>query len=160
MTEEMTEEITETNFEEYFFDARRFKPRKGQILARYAAIAEFIDGAMKQNIIDLLKKDKALAATQVMRKCGCATERDAIRVCREICADMLSGMTDQQIEQKVYKYTMEAFYYTEQSNVPLDDPHWSVISIRNLDQFLDAQNNILEINTSIVQEEAEENKDD
>ena len=158
----MTEEIiTEANFEEYFFDVRRFKPQKGQIMARYAAIAEFIDGAMKQNIIDLLKKDKALAATQVLRKCGCATERDSVRVCKEICFDMLLGMTDQEIEQKVYKYTMEVFYYTEQANVPLDDPHWSVISIRNLDQFLDAQNNILEINTSIVKDnEVEENGDD
>ena len=149
----MTEEIiTEANFEEYFFDVRRFKPKKGQIMARYAAVAEFIDGAMKLNIIDLLKKDKAIAATQVMRKCGCATERDSVRVCKEICADMLSGMTDQEIEQKIYKYKMEVFYYTEQSNVPLDDPHWSVISIRNLDQFLDAQNNVLEINTSFFEE--------
>lgn len=158
----MNEEIiTEENFEKYFFDVRRFKPQKGQIMARYAVTAEFIDGPMKQNMIDLLKKDKALAATQVFRKCGCATERDSVRVCKEMCADMLAGLTDEQIEQKPYKYILESFYYTNQENVPLDDPHWSVISIRNLDQFLDAANNVLEINTSIVKEEVkEETKDD
>jgi len=151
--------IDENNFEQYFFDVRKHNPKKGQIMARYAAVAEFVDGMMKQNIIDLLKKDKAIAATQVLRKLGCATEKDSVRVCKEICEDMMSGMSDEEIEQKIYKYTVEVFYYTEQENVPLDDPHWSVISIRNLDEFLDAQNNVLTMKTSVVKNEDKE-KDD
>ena len=54
--------INENNFEEYFFDVRKHKPKHGQVMARYAAVAEFVDGMMKKNIIDLLKKDKAIAA--------------------------------------------------------------------------------------------------
>lgn len=145
--------IDENNFEKYFFDVRKHKPQRGQIMARYAAVAEFIDGMMKKNIIELLKKDKAIAATQVLRKLGCATEKDSVRVCKEICEDMLAGMTDEDIESKVYKYTIEVFYYTEQANIPLDDPHWSVISIKNLDNFLDAEGNVLNIQSSIVEEE-------
>jgi hypothetical protein len=143
--------IDENNFDEYFFDVRTHKPKQGQVMARYAATAEFVDGMMKKNIIELLKKDKAIAATQVLRKLGYATEKDSVRLCREICVDMLSGMTDEQIEQKNYKYVIEIFYYTEQKNIPLNDPHWSVISIRNLDDFLDAKNNVLNITSSIVE---------
>lgn len=145
--------IDEKNFEEYFFDVRKHSPKRGQVMARYAAVAEFIDGMMKKNIIDLLKKDKAIAATQVLRKLGCATEKDSVRICKEICQDMLSGMTDEEIEAKVYKYIIEVFYYTEQANIPLDDPHWSVISIKNLDNFLDAGGNVLNIKSSVVEEE-------
>jgi len=148
--------IDETNFEQYFFDVRMHTPKKGQVMARYAAVAEFVDGMMKKNIIDLLKKDKAIAATQVLRKLGCATEKDSLRLCKEICEDMLVGLTDAQIEEKSYRYMIEVFYYTEQKNIPLDDPHWSVISIRNLDNFLDANNNVLNIKATIV----EENKND
>lgn len=152
--------IDENNFEEYFFDVRKHKPKRGQIMARYAAVAEFVDGVMKKNIIELLKKDKAIAATQVLRKLGCATERDSVRLCKEICQDMLSGMSDEEIEQKSYKYTIEVFYYTEQKHMPLDDPHWSVISIKNLDEFLDAQDNVLTMKTSIVENQNKENTDD
>ena len=35
--------IDENNFEQYFFDVRRHKPQKGQIMVKYTAIAEFID---------------------------------------------------------------------------------------------------------------------
>jgi len=148
--------IDETNFDQYFFDVRMHRPKQYQVMARYAAVAEFVDGMMKKNIIDLLKKDKAIAATQVLRKLGCATEKDSVRLCKEICEDMLAGLTDAQIEEKSYRYNIEVFYYTEQKNIPLDDPHWSVISIRNLDSFLDVNNNVINMKTNIV----EENKDD
>ena len=126
-------EITQNNFNEYFFDIRQHKPKKGQIMARYAAIAEFVDGGMKKNIIELLQKDKANSAVKVMRKLGCATEKDSVRICKEICEDMLSGISIQDIEKKSYKFTMEIFYYTQKEHVPKDDPHWSLISIINSD---------------------------
>lgn len=130
--------INESNFEEYFKDCRKHKPQKGDIMARYTACAEFIDGRMKCDIIDLLHNyDKANAAVQVMRKLGCATEQDSIRICKEVCQDLLSGMTLKEVEQKVYKYVLEVFYYTKKEYVPLGDPHWSIISINNLDEFLD-----------------------
>lgn len=158
MTEELV--IDENNFGQYFFDVRRFPPQRGQIMARFGAYAEFIDGMMKKNIIDLLKKDKVLAAIQVMRKLGCAVERDAIRICREVCDDLVSGMSDEDVEKKVYNYEMESFYYTKKEYVPLDNPHWSVISVKNLDEFLDANNNRIKMKAKIVDNPDEKKSDE
>lgn len=139
MTEDLV--IDETNFSQYFRDCRISRPEKGDVIARYCAIAEFVDGQMKKDIIDLLlNKDKAFAATQVMRKLGCANQKDAIRICREVAEDLANGMTPEEVEKKVYEYELEVFYYTKKEYVPLGDPHWSVISIANLDTFLDASN--------------------
>ncbi len=142
--------IDQNNFEQYFFDIRRHKPQKGQVMAKYTAIAEFVDGLMKKNIIDLLHKNKAEAAVAVMRKLGCATEKDSIRIVRELCDDLVAGMTPEEVEKKVYKYTLESFYYTQKDYVPLDDPHWSLINVKNLDEFLDAANNKCKIKAKIV----------
>ena len=147
----MTETIIdESNFEQFFFDVRKHKPQRGQIMARYTAMADFVDGMMKKHIIDLLHRDKAEAAVAVMRKLGCATEPDSMRVVREVCDDLLSGMTPAEVELKAYKYQLESFYYTDIENVPKDDPHWSVINIRNMDDFLDASNNKCKIKSKVV----------
>jgi len=142
--------IDQDNFGQHFFDARRHKPEKGQVMAKYTAIAEFVDGMMKKNIIDLLHKDKAEAAVQVLHRLGCAAEEDAVRVCKEICQDLIEGMTDEQVEQKVYRYRLESFYYTDRGNVPIGDPHWTLIGITNLDEFVDSNNNRCKIKTRIV----------
>lgn len=136
------EEITEENFSEYFFDIRQHKPKRGQIMARYAAIADFIGGGMKKNIIELLQKDKAVAAVNVLRKLGCATEKDSVRICKEICADLLV-LSLEEVEKKSYQFVMEMFFYTDKIHVP-DDPHWSMISIINSD--LEIKGKILEEN--------------
>jgi hypothetical protein len=139
MTDEVV--IDESNFSQYFRDCRISRPERGDVMARYCAVAEFVDGQMKQDIIDLLlNKDKAFAATQVMRKLGCANQKDAIKICRQVAEDLASGMTPEEVEKKVYEYELEVFYYTKKEYVPLDDPHWSIISIANLDTFLDASN--------------------
>ena len=67
--------IDEKNFEEYFFDVRRHKPRKGQVMAKFSAIAELIDGQMKEHIVYLLKAmpNGAESAVKVIHKLGCAT---------------------------------------------------------------------------------------
>lgn len=153
----MTEEIIdESNFNEHFFDVRLHKPQRGQIMARYAAVAEFVNGRLKKDIIDLIyAKNKPEAATRVMRKLGCAAERDAIRVCREIARDLVAGLTPQEVEEKIYKYTIEVFYYTFKENVPVGDPHWSTISLKNLDEFLDAADNKLRMKTKIIKNETD-----
>ena len=95
--------IDETNFSQYFRDCRTSRPARGDVIARYTGSAEFIDGQMKRDIIDLLhNRDKAMAATQVMRKLGCATQADSIRICKEICKDLATGMSLKEVEQKVY----------------------------------------------------------
>lgn len=147
--------IDASNFDSYFFDVRMNKPQRGQVMARYAASAEFVDGRLKKDIIDLIyNKDKAEAATRVMRKLGCATEKDAIRVCKEIAKDLVGGMTVEEVEQKIYKFTIEVFYYTKAEYVPKDDPHWSIISLKNLDEFLDASQKKIRIQTKVVEDEA------
>lgn len=149
MTEEL---ITEENFDQYFFDVRKHRPKRGQVLARYAAVAEFIEGRLKKDIIDLIyDKDKPEVATRVMRKLGHATEKDSLRVCREIAADLAQGMTPAEVEQKTYKYVLEMFYYTEKENVPKGDIHWSIIGLDNLDNFLDAGNNLLKMKVNVVE---------
>ena len=144
--------IDENNFNQYFRDCRTSRPQRGDFMARYSAIAEFIDGRMKQDIIDLLmNNEKAYAATQVMKKLGCATEFDSIRICKEVAEDLSSGMTPEEVEKKVYEYNLESFYYTKKEYVPVDDPHWTIISIANLDTFLDKENRIVSFKTKIVE---------
>jgi hypothetical protein len=149
MNEELV--IDENNFNHYFRDCRITRPEKGDIMAKFTAVAEFIDGRMKKDIIDLLsnKEGKVNAAIQVMRKLGCATEKDAIRICKEICKDLSSGMKPEEVEAKVYKYQMETFYYTKKDYVPLNDPHWSLIGIANLDEFLDKSGNKLRMDAKL-----------
>ena len=148
--------IDESNFSQHFRDCRMHRPERGDVMAKYTAIAEFVDGRMKRDVIDLLvNHEKAYAATQVMRKLGCATEFDAIRVCKEMAEDLASGMTPEEVEKKVYEYRMEAFYYTKKENVPVDDPHWTLIGIANLDSFLDRDSNKVSIQTKIVEPKVE-----
>ena len=162
-------EITEDNFEEYFFDVRKHDPERGQILARYMTKAEFIDGFMKRNVIELLSthKNAGNTAPQVMRKLGLALEEDSIRICREIVEDLMSGMSEDEVAEKAYPFTLECFFYTEKENVPTDDSHWDIVSINNLDKFLD-ENEVesseivddVEIKTKIIFPEEKDNIED
>jgi len=130
-------EITEENFNEYFRDVRNNAPEKGDVIACYRAVAYFVDDAPKRNVIDLLRNtDKVLPAIQLMRKCFGAREADAYRVLREMTEDMLNGMSRDDIAEKEYKYTIEMCYYVRPEHIPQDDPHWSVISMLNLEEHL------------------------
>ena len=133
-------QITEENFSKYFRDIRQSKFEKGDIIAQYSAMAEFIDGGEKRQIISLLKdtENKMEATAQVMRKLLFSSEVDAYRVPRMMAEDLLSGMTVDECAKKPYKYTLEMFFYSKPENVPKNDPHWSIISIVNTDQYDDA----------------------
>ncbi len=130
----MNEEIVidESNFDQYFFDIRTNRPKPGQIMACYSAMAEFVRSHEKWQLIDLLKMpNKAEAATQIMRKLLFASELDAIRVSRQIAEDLSKGMSEELILDKPYKYKVEIFYYTMPEYLPAD-PHWISISLLNL----------------------------
>lgn len=135
MSEEV--EINESNFSEYFKDVRRSKPEKGEIIAKYAAVAEFIDGGEKRQIISLLTdtENKMEATVQIMRKLLFASEIDAHKVPRMMAEDLLSGMSPDEVAKKSYKYTLEMFFYTKPEYVPKDDPHWCSISVLNLEEL-------------------------
>lgn len=153
MTDELV--INESNFSQYFRDCRISKPEKNDVLAKYSAIAEFVKGRLKSDIIDLLSNysNKAEAAVQVMRKLGCAADKDAIRVCKEIAKDLHEGMSVQDVENKIYKYVFQMFYYTKKDYVPKDDPHWVLIGIENLDSFIDANGNEFVIKSKVISKE-------
>ena len=141
------------------------EPQRGQILARYMTKAEFVDGFMKRNVIELLSthKNAGNTAPQVMRKLGLALEEDSISICREIAKDLMSGMSEDEVAEKAYPFTLECFFYAEKENVPVDDPHWDIVSINNLDKFLEEDEvesseivDDVEIKTKIVFSEDEE----
>jgi hypothetical protein len=130
-------EITNENFNEYFHDVRKCAPQKGEVMVCYAARAEFVEGREKLHMIHLLQKDgKIEAAMQVMRKLLFASEKDAFRVPKEILQDLISGMTEEEVLRKPYPYTVEMFFYTKPEYMPKNDPHWSQITLLNLDDFL------------------------
>lgn len=130
-------EITEDNFREFFFPAKdEYKPKKGQVLACWRAKADFVDGWVKRNVIELLCVNKAGAETalKVMRKLVSATDRDAVRVLAEMAQDLVDGMTVDEVSDKSYRFTIEQFYWTEKQYVPAD-PHWEVVNVRDLTQI-------------------------
>jgi len=127
-------EITSENFSEYFFDVRKHRPKKGQIMAKYTAVAEFVGPQAKRDIIKLMMMDKAHAASMVMKKIHGAKEPDCYRVCREIAEDLLSGMSSKDIIDKPYEFVVEFFFYTQREHVPKNDPHWSTIKLLSYDE--------------------------
>jgi hypothetical protein len=130
--------IDDSNFNQYFFDVRNHSPQRGQVIAKYTTAAYLVEGEEKRRLIDLLLDDgKIIAATNVMRKAFMANEGDSYRIPREIVEDLLSGMNKEQCMAKQYKFTAEICFYTMREYVPKHDPHWCIISILNLDDFLD-----------------------
>jgi hypothetical protein len=130
-------EINESNFHEYFRDTRVSKLEKGDVIAKYSAVAEFVDGNEKRQIISLLTgtENKMEATVQVMRKLLYASEADAIKVPKQMAEDLLGGMSEEECAKKPYKYILEMFYYTKPDYVP-KDPHWTCISLLNADDFV------------------------
>tara|TARA_Y100000034_G_scaffold43496_3_gene53123 strand:- start:40123 stop:40605 length:483 start_codon:yes stop_codon:yes gene_type:complete len=159
MTEEMI--IDDSNFGEYFFDARTHGPKRDQILARFSAIAEFIDGKMKQDIIYLVStmKNGGMSAVKVMQKLGCATYEAAIDVSIEVAEDLKAGLSrgmtqeaiTEEVEKKAYSYHYEQFFYVKSECVPKDDPHWDIIQIANLNEHLDKVDGVGEIKSKIIE---------
>jgi hypothetical protein len=151
MSEEV--EINDGNFSQYFRDVRNSPPHRGEVIAQYSASAEFVEGNEKRQIISLLSstENKMEATAQVMRKLLFASELDAYRIPRMMAEDMVSGMSEDDVAEKPYKYTFEMFFYARPENVPKDDPHWSVISVLNLDEFLGRKEG--EIQASMLSDE-------
>lgn len=124
-------EITDENFEQYFFDVRKHEPKPGQVMAKFSAMADFVDGDMKKDIIYLLTRCTAgsKSAQRVLRKLAGAVEEDSYRVLREMMQDLLNGMTEEEVYNKPYHYHCEFFFYCDPDIVPFDDPHWSIIRL-------------------------------
>lgn len=169
---QMTKEVTidDSNFHEYFFDVRKHGPKKNHIMARFSAIADFVDGQMKQDIIYLLSTmtNGSSSAVKVMQKLGCASYEAAIDVCLEIAEDLKAGhakgmaadIIGEEIEKKSYSYHYEQFFYTEAECVPRGDIHWDIIQISNLDEHLDKVDGVGEVRSKIIKPKREEESED
>jgi len=153
-------EINESNFSQYFRDVRTSNPSKDEVMAQYSAVAEFVDGNEKRQIIALLTKtdSKMEATAQVMRKLLFASEIDAYRVPRIMAEDLMSGMTEDEVATKPYKYTLEMFFYTNPENIPKEDPHWSSISLLNVDEL--AGKTLNRVESRILEDGGAEGSDD
>ncbi|MGH7174896.1 MAG: hypothetical protein ACREGR_00870 [Minisyncoccia bacterium] len=157
--------IDENNFGEYFFDVRQNKPKPGQVLAVYAAMAELVEGKLKEDLVYLLTQCKGggESASRVMRKLGGASEKDSFRVPREMAEDMLNGLSPADVMAKPYKYRAEFHFYTKPEYIPRNDPHWSSVVLKNLDEFCteveDKSGQKFEVKARILtQEEVEASK--
>ena len=102
-------------------------------MAKFTAVALFGDGPEKRDVINLLKVDKAQQASAIMHKIHCAKRPDCYRVCREICEDLITGMSVDKVSQKEYEFVIEAYYYTQKEYVPKDDHHWETIKLIEFD---------------------------
>jgi hypothetical protein len=137
MNEEPDIIVSDEDWGKYFFHVRLNKPKKGQIIARYTAMADMIEGFEKKNIINMLKNtDQVVPVTQAMTRCLNATELESYRVPRRMVQDMIDGMTEEQVYQKPYRYQMEMLYYAFPEHIPQNDPHWSAVSISNLEDAI------------------------
>jgi len=141
MEEELV--IDENNFGEHFFDVRIHKPQRGQVMACYSAIGEFVDSIEKGHVVDLLKKDKVEPAIQVMTRLHGATYKSALEILKKMTQDMLAGKTDQEIRETPYRIHVEWRYYTKKELIPQDDPHWECVSVRELDEFINAEDGLV-----------------
>jgi hypothetical protein len=130
-------QITSENFSEHFFNVRDHKPRKGDCIARFRAIAELIDGFEKRQMIELLKKpNTAVAIGTMMRRLAHAVEEDVYKVPQQMGADLLEGMTEEEVAKKPYEFMMELYFYTFPENVPQNDPNWAIINIVDNNDFI------------------------
>ena len=133
--------LSHPDFPKYFRYTETSKPEKGDIIAKFGAVAEIVEGMDKDDLIDIcLQPDSAHAAAQMMRKIFHAAEWDAWGVPRQITEDLVNGMSEAEIKQKPYSYAMELFFYTKPEYMPKADDsdfkYWSLIRIVNLDDYL------------------------
>lgn len=126
--------IDDKNFHQYFKDVRLHKPEKDQVLARFRAVVIFSKGQHKRDVITLLKRDKAQQAAAMMQRMHLARVPDCYRVCREICEDLISGMSDEDVLNKQHEYLLEALYYVKPEYVPKNDPHWELVNVVEYDE--------------------------
>jgi hypothetical protein len=125
--------IDETNFHEYFRDTSTNRPEAGDVMVFYKSFAELQTGDLKSQMIDSLYEDKigAQKAIQIFVKLGKASHQEALKVVKEMCADLHGGMTKDQVLEKPYKFYLQLSFYTKKEYVPVDNPHWELIPIKN-----------------------------
>lgn len=124
--------ININNFHECFFDIKKHKPKKGQVLARYTARADFIAGDDKKTVIKLLTGN-IHSALQFMKNVLYFNEKSAVLVAKTMLQD-LQILTTEEVLKKEYSFDLEAYYWTNKEYIPEDDLHWDYLKIESTDQ--------------------------
>lgn len=148
--------IDESNFQQYFKEVGTSKPLKGECMVAYRAMAELHAGDIKEDIVNLLCGEE-IGAKQAIEHAvkRCKTNyKEAIKLVTEICSDLNAGMSKNLVISKTYEYILEIFYYTKAAYVPKNDKHWEIISIKNIEEYI--QNLENENNTIKNEEDIEE----
>jgi len=142
MTDELI--IDEFNFNQYFFDIKKYGPKKGQILARYAAIGELTEKFPKGAVVDILAHNPQgyELAPKVLR--NICHVKDALKVSIEMAGDLANGISIQEVTAKPYKVNIEMFFWTNREFIPKDDPHWNCIEVVNCTEKDESAVNTLE----------------
>lgn len=137
-------EINESNFHEYFSDARTTKPKQGQILAKYVAVADFIEGDHKQHVIDLLKKGRVTESVQVLTRIHGAKVPWCYKVLRDMCEDLLKYSTPY-VEKNPYEMVVEYLFWANPEHVPKNDQHWQTLNVIEYDSETNEYRSKIEI---------------
>ena len=126
-------EITSENFSQYFRDAASSRPQPGECLAIFRAVAEFVDGNLKQDVVDKLINNKfgCQTAIQLLIKHAGMNYKEALRIVKEVNKDLLE-LTKEEVIDKAYKFTFENRYFTKKEYVP-DSPNWQTIGLKMAD---------------------------
>lgn len=131
--------IDESNFDQYFRDVKTNGPQKGDVMAVYRAVAELTTGSLKEQIVDALCREDigARKAVQLAVKLGRTSRKEAVKLIKQICGDLYAGMQKDLVIAKSYRYIFEMFFYTKKEYVPIDDQHWEIVTLRNLEELVD-----------------------
>ena len=126
--------IDDSNFHEYFRDVESNNPKSGDCIAIFRSMAEIHDGDLKQRMIDNLVENNfgAMASLNMFIKEGRTNEKDALKVIKEMNADLMSGMSREEVLAKPYTYLVEISYYTKKEYVPKDNKHWQLLNLKNV----------------------------
>jgi hypothetical protein len=131
--------IDESNFSKYFRETKNTRMQEDEVLVIYRAVAELGAGDIKRDILDLLCYEKEVGAKQSIQvavKLAKATEQSATKMVTEICQDLFAGRDRNFVMAKSYEYLLEIPYYTKLEYVPVNDKHWEIVNITNLESFI------------------------
>ena len=119
-------------FEEYpedFRDAKRLRPLKGQVFARFKALAYLGDGPLKRMVLNFLRQENgAQAAISVFSKDAHSSTTESVKLIKEILLDITSGKSEDEIAEKPYEFITDRIFWVYRDKVPVNDPRWETIT--------------------------------
>jgi hypothetical protein len=125
--------IDDSNFAQYFKEAGKHSPDKGDSMAVFRACAEFVDSDIKRDVISKLRETDGGAKFVVqilMKKCNMSYV-EAIKISKEVCKD-LEIMSEEDVLKKPYKFVFETKYFVNRELVPENNPHWELVNLKSV----------------------------